>query len=116
MNFQTYPTVDLFRSVYLDPSRLFGLTPRIFQSFSAIMDFKKLLKQEPCFKALFVSFQSDVVEFWVAIQPNDYFARDKIIDYEQEIRNQYSQKKFVFNILAASKEDLQMVPKKNIPV
>lgn len=111
-----FQNTGLFKNIYLSPAKYFGITPKFFQSFSAIMEFKEALKFEECFKSLFVSVQHSHIRFWVSIQPNNYSSRDKIIDYELELRKRYPQKDFSFKIIENSKEDLSRIPDNSIKV
>lgn len=111
-----FQDMNLFKNVYLNPIKYFGVTPKLFKSFSAIMDFKELLESEPCFKSLFVSVQHNNIYFWVSIKPNDYSSRDEIINYELEIIKKYPKKNFSFKIIENSKEDLLRIPDNGIKV
>jgi hypothetical protein len=106
----------LFGGMYLNPTNYFTLPKSFFQNFKAIQEYKSKVCSEKEFKSLFASFDNEDVTFWLFIKPNNYDSRNKFIDYEIELLNNYNSKNFEFHILEYSKTHVTHLPKKRLQI
>jgi len=108
--------LDLFKNIYINPTKILGINSQLFKSWAAILNFKELLTRHESFRNLFVEIRAECIVFWVAIEPNTYDSRDPLIDEELKLREKFPDKNFVFRIIEDTKEDCKRIPIKSIHI
>lgn len=111
---KSFNTIGVFNEFYFNINLTTLNAIKFFTKQYAVRYYYESIKSEPFLRDIYVKYNADIntIMFWTIIDPDDFESRDKVFDYELELRKKFKDKdiNFEFKILLDTEYFLNQIP------